>query len=152
MPTTGRALVPGAGAGRRGSSASRCVARANDGSGIDGSIACIVKECIAEFNQAHGIEVSDDSYVLNNVCRYNGNGGDGAGVDAANDCRVEGNLVGNNDWGIHADNSHAVIIRNTASGNTENYHVTAANSMGAVINISTGGSFSTDRPWANFVH
>ena len=42
-----------------------------------------------------------------------------------------------------------IIIKNSASGNTTDYDIAAGNAVGAIIDMTAGGTIAAD-PWANF--
>lgn len=130
------------------------------GAGIRTGNGTSVFDCIARGNTGDGILVAGTCHIRGNTCGNNGSGGDGAGIHATNASnRLEGNSVFGNDRGLDVDVAGNFIVRNTASGNTSNYEITAGNAVGSIvatplsgaISGATGGAGvgSTD-PWANF--
>ena len=143
-----------------GSTVINCTSRSNTKTGIFAANGSTVRSNTSSFNTGDGILVTADCYVIDNTCNSNGQGlGSGAGVFVLGaDCRIDGNLVTDNDRGIDVDISGNLIIRNSASGNATQYLITANNKVGTIvsapnslaINGSTGGAgVGTTNPWAN---
>ena len=141
---------------------SNCSAYSNTNDGFRASsTSTIFSNCTASFNAGDGIEVPGNCTLLGNTCDGNGVGaGSGAGIKVTGtDCRVEGNSLMRNDFGMDVQLTGNLIFRNSAAGNTTNYQIIANNKVGfivlapnsAVVGGSTGGAGvgSTD-PWANF--
>lgn len=109
--------------------------------GTDGIVAdsAVVTDCVANFNTSDGIRAKTGSLIADNVCRHNGNNGDGAGIAVvtSGDCRIEGNNVCGNDRGIEVSTSGNIVIGNTASGNGVNYQIGASNTAGPIISAAT---------------
>ena len=126
-----------------------CSAEGN-GEGIRVSFGGAVIRCVALDNVADGIYANGNCLIRDNLCKRNGDGSDGAGIYLHfDDGRIEGNHLMQNDWGIYtseADNN--LIIRNSAIGNTTNYHITGTQIMGPII--TTTGTITNGNPWANF--
>ena len=149
-----------------GSTVTACSAAFNGGNGIfifGGS--STVANCTATDNTINGIRVQGgSSTVIGNNCNSNGFGaGSGAGIFSAGSDRIEGNTVQSNDRGIQVIGTHSLILRNSASGNTDpgpapapNYVIAASNSFGPIVNVSAVGDISgtanANHPWANFSH
>ena len=94
-----------------------------------------------------GVEVSSGSTVKGNNCNNNGS----AGIHAtSSDNRIEGNNVTSNTGpGFDVDVGGSIIIKNTASGNGQNYaQIAAGNAVGQVLTTST--TFTNTNAWANF--
>lgn len=110
---------------------------------IDGSH---VRNNTSQFNGVHGIQVDNDCLVIGNLCDRNGqDSANGAGIFAnANSNRIDGNHVTGNDVGIFVSSTVSAIVRNSASGNTTNYSITAGNQVGPMTDASVIAS-----PWAN---
>lgn len=155
-----------------GSTISTCTAQSNDANGIQGDGTITVLNCGGHDNGGDGINVVSGSTVINcntatnvgdgieagtgcsiigNNCHQNGEGalgGDAAGIHVTEfQNRVEGNNVTLNDRGIDVDQGVNVIVRNTASANTDDYGaIVGGNDVGPIGSASTATS-----PWANIV-
>ena len=115
----------------------RCTAIGNFGIGILCRNLTVVKDCNASNNGQEGIYVA--------CC--------GTG------CRVESNLVVNNNYGIRVQDieNHEghIVLKNTARINTtSNYDIAPGNAYGPIIDVSGAGDISgvpgAEHPWANF--
>ncbi len=168
---------------REGSTVSNCSAYQNNGNGITGTDGCTISNCSTFDNSGNGISVIGGSTVQgctvrasfldgilcnvscvirDNTCSSNGIGtGNGAGIHATGaDNRIEGNNCTAADRGIDVDVAGNIIIRNTCSGNSNNWDAVAGNVI-LVINAATSGAVtgnsdgtapgSTD-PNANFTY
>ena len=121
---------------------------ATQGCGIY-TTASAVQDCNVSYNQGHGIYSSSDSHLLNNYCRANGNGGDGAGIRiTSNDNRIEGNSLLDNDEGIKVTSSGNFIVRNSAGSNGTNYYTLGVQTIGPIVTAT--GTITNTNPWANF--
>ena len=133
------------------------------GQGIVVNAGSTVRDCVARANAGDGIRVSSDCLVEGNTADSNGNGtgADGAGIHVTSaDCRIEGNNLTDNDRGLDVDLSQNLIVRNSASGNGDNYVIVAGNAVGAIVVTGASGGISgsgplasslgTTDPWANF--
>jgi parallel beta-helix repeat protein len=140
-----------------------CTAYMNAGSGfqLDGGS---ILNCVAKNNSADGIVAHGSSLVRENQCTGNGVGAAiaGAGIRVSGfDCRVMGNNVISNDYGIWASTPGNLIYGNSASSNTSNYEAVPNNRFGIIVtapvsgivtgNAGAAGLGSTD-PWVNFVY
>jgi hypothetical protein len=118
------------------------------GSGIKGGIRQTVKNCNASENQASGIVVLGDSFLLENHASHNGRGVTAIGIDTSggSGSRVEGNDArDNNNIGFFVT-SGDLVIRNSAGGNTTlNYSSTSGTNFAPVQSASTATN-----PFANF--
>ena len=126
------------------------ISNRNDGIGVSGS--AVVRNCVARQNLRSGIyvNVGTGGIVAENECTANGSGGGDAGLNLqGSGCRAEGNnLTANNPYGINTSGSSCFIIRNSATGNTNNYNFLAGITYGP---IQTGTGVITNlNPWANF--
>ncbi|MFN2622342.1 MAG: hypothetical protein ABR611_05800 [Chthoniobacterales bacterium] len=139
------------------------------GSGINVGADSTVQHCTSAFNVGDGITATNRSLLSDNSASDNGAGaGDGAGIHVTGSgCRVENNVVTQNDRGIEISGAGNIILKNTArtnpaSGTSHNFVIAADNHYGPIINASvtpitavdgsgTNSStvVSTD-PWANF--
>jgi parallel beta-helix repeat protein len=104
------------------------------------------------YNYGNGILLHNACRVIDNMCNYNGNGSDAAGIHATGPSnRIEGNNVTANDRGIDVDSDGNIIIKNTARGNTTNYDIDPNNTVGDILDFTvSGGTITSSNPWANF--
>lgn len=125
-----------------GSTVVHCASYFNSGVGIIVSIGGQVTECTAQSNSSDGILCGDNSVIRNNTCTLNGNGApSGAGIRTiATGCRIEGNTCADADTGIDVDAAGNIIIRNTCSGNTNNWTIVANNVVGPIIDRTAPAS------------
>jgi parallel beta-helix repeat protein len=143
-----------------------CVAESNDQSGIvtgnkatvrdsvandNGSdgievASGLVEGCTAAGNAEDGIQVTDETFVLNNKASGNGYSNGGAGIHATGQLnRIEGNHLTGNDSGVLVDSGGNTIVRNSARGNiTASYDIFMGNDVGPL-----GKAHSATSPWAN---
>lgn len=120
-----------------GSTVSNCIAYQNEGSGISAGSGCTISECTAHLNTDDGIKCDSSCVMRNNVTSDNG----GVGIRASgNDNRIEGNNSTNASWGVRVDGSGNLIVRNSCSGNTTNWLITAGNVCGPIIDRTAPGS------------
>jgi parallel beta-helix repeat protein len=132
-----------------GCAVTHCVSRENS-DGIALNDGGVVQSCVCSENGDDGILVSDNNQVLNNTCDYNGFVTSfGYGIDIAGSHNtIDGNSVTRNDWGVFDVSGGNLIIRNRASGNTNNYSSLSGSAYGPIL---TGtGEISSTFPWANF--
>ena len=144
---------------RSGCAAIGCTARGNGGDGIRANLPAqqgvTVRECTVTNNEGDGIEVSEQSQVIGCTADQNGMGdGTGAGIHVTGaDNRIDGNTLTHNDRGLDVDTGGNIIVRNTASGNGQNYaQVVSGNTVGEILNTTGTGGTITEAvsPWANF--
>lgn len=141
-----------------------CTANNNGTDGILANDDAVVRNCTASDNTGHGINADNRAVIIGNSANKNGaaNAGTTSGgiYVAGTDCRVEGNSVMGNDWGIRVNAAGSFIVRNTASSNTTTNYTTVTNNFwGPVVsaaasaansgNSGFGGLGNTD-PNANF--
>ncbi|MBM3992059.1 MAG: right-handed parallel beta-helix repeat-containing protein [Planctomycetes bacterium] len=143
---------------------SNCWAESNDGDGIRVDDGCSVIDCGTGRNMLDGIRFRGSCVIRGNVCRFNGDLGDGANIHATgSDNRIEGNNCSLADRGIDVDFAGNIIIQNTCSGNTTNWDIVANNVFGpildrrapasaAVLGNSAASSTGTTDPSANFTY
>jgi hypothetical protein len=139
-----------------------CVSGSNAGNGITVSNGCMVARCTASTNGASGIATGVDALIIGNACDGNGTTSTAAGILIGGaDCRVEGNLSTDNDWGIRATLAGSFIARNTCSGNTTlNWDifsgniclVVSATTAGAISGNSGGAAPGSTDPSVNFTY
>ncbi len=136
-----------------------CYAERNELSGFLLDTGSSISQCSAQINDEHGIEIVDECYAFDNVCRGNDADGDlvGAGIVASGSRnRIEANSVLLNHTGIAVSsiNGSSLIMRNNSSGNAPsmNYVIAAGNGQGPIVNVAGGGVFPSSDPWANFEH
>lgn len=127
-------------------------ASGNGSSGIDADMGSTVIGNSVRNNTGDGILIRHDCVAKDNNCKNNGYGtGDGAGICArGNDARIESNNVVDNDRGIDVKYAGNIIIKNTASGNGTNYDIVAGNAVGDILDFTSGGTITSNNPWANF--
>src|SRR6185295_4530377 len=151
-------------AGASGTVITECASNTNGSHGITTGSGCTISRCTVRSNVGDGINFFNQCLVLNNDCSLNGNGaGDGAGIHATiggSDNRIEGNNCTGADRGIDVDTAGNIIIKNTCSGNTNNWDVVAGNvilvvnaTVAAAVSGNSGGTApgSTD-PNVNFTY
>lgn len=139
-----------------------CTATFNTAVGIAGDTGTTITNCTAVSNTTDGIRVGIGCLVMGNSCRANGaSGGDGAGIHATGaDNRIENNNCLTADRGIDIDSGGNVVVRNTCSGNTNNWDVVAGNlilvvsstTAGAVMGNAGGAAVGSTDPNANFTY
>ena len=151
-------------AGASGTVITECASNTNGSHGITTGSGCTISRCTVRSNLGDGINVFNSCLILNNACSLNGNGaGDGAGIHASiggSDNRIEGNNCTGADRGIDVDIAGNIIVRNTCSGNTNNWDVVAGNVIlvfnattpGAVSGNSGGTAPGSTDPGANFTY
>lgn len=167
------------------STVTNCTAYGNGLSGINlGGAASVATGCTSYFNIQHGINANNGCTVENNTCRINSGDGVravsacvirtntltnnglgtaiGAGVHTTgNDNRIEGNTCTGADTGIDVDTSGSLIIKNTCTGNTNNWAIASGNAVGAIVTVGTNSTsingsaaaastLGTTDPFANF--
>lgn len=139
---------------------SKCVAESNDGVGIYILYGSVI-ECASRSNKGDGIRVDTGCVVRGNSCAQNGSGAanDGANINVVGrDSRVEANNCTGADRGIEATDTGNIFLRNTCSGNTNNWEVVAGNrlvvvaapSAAAVTGNSGGTALGSTDPNANY--
>jgi hypothetical protein len=113
-----------------------CASEGNAGCGIRSTASgySMIAQCAVADNNLDGILVGSDCTALNNNCAYNGLGGTGSAIHASGlDNRIEGNQCLNSDIGIDVDAPGNFIVRNTCSGNINNWDVAANNIYGPIL-------------------
>ena len=145
---------------------SGCLARENGTEGFR-VFSTKIENCFASANKKSGIWASTACSIVGNTCYFNGVGSTvGAGIELiANDCRVEGNNLIQNDIGLKAISGGNLIIRNSMSGNTTNVDLVAGNKVGKIYStpssgaitgdgtaVGAGAGVGTTDPWANFTY
>lgn len=131
-----------------------CTASGNAAYGIFTSHGNTIKDCTVDGNLDVGIFASYDCQIVGNNCSANGPSvaAKGAGIYVGDSpCRIEANNVTGNYYGIQVTTTsagaNALIIRNSASGNTTNY-VFSGGIAGPIVTSATIGSSSN--PNANY--
>jgi parallel beta-helix repeat protein len=156
---TGTGVVAGP-----GSTVENCSSMGNNGRGFSADLGSTVRGCTATVNGSDGISCSISCTIQNNTLARNGvlltNG---AGIYVTgNDNRIEGNNCSGADIGLDIAASGNIIMKNTCSGNTNNWSIVAGNAVAPIVNAGTnaasingnsytGGLGSTD-PNANFTY
>jgi len=165
----------------RGNSVTRCSAYYNSEHGITLYEGNTAADCTVVGSDTHGIVAYGWCLVRNNLCMNNGFGTgvtDGSGIYvAAYGNTIENNTCANNDIGIllgdfsgsnRIDGNSArsngvsfdinghdnLVIRNTATGGSPNYSVTAGNSVAPRVSVTGSdgwaGITNANHPFANF--
>ncbi|MCF7848929.1 MAG: right-handed parallel beta-helix repeat-containing protein [Kiritimatiellales bacterium] len=122
-----------------------------DGKGIYVGEGSLVKNCSVCQNQGDGIRALGASQLIGNQCDGNGPylANTGAGIYVVNGaCRIEGNQLTDNDYGLQGSGSTNLVVGNSAAGNADDYDVTGTQLKGTVI--TAPGTVSTKDSWANF--
>lgn len=120
-----------------------CNASHNGGAGVVLDGGGRVEGCTANKNFGDGIVIIGTAQVLANHCQSNGSfagiGGNGAGIHVAlggGTSVIDGNHVAANDRGIEVSSTRHTIIRNIATGNTNNFPIIAGNDVGPITSVS----------------
>ena len=125
-----------------GSTLSKCTAYKNGEDGIQAKESTITG-CTSRYNKGDGIVVSKNSLVKGNNCSYNENYG--IQILGATS-RVDENTAAKNFKGIGSAYSGNIIVRNTASGNTNsNYSTVSGSNIGTIRTTPVGAG-----AWDNF--
>ncbi|AQT66980.1 hypothetical protein STSP2_00118 [Anaerohalosphaera lusitana] len=117
----------------------------NQNFGIAGAAGCLISDNTSRNNVKDGIYAGNDCTVKDNNCFNNGLEGDGAGIRALSNNRIQGNHVTGNDRGIDIDSTGNLIVQNSARSNTTAYTIVGGNTVGSITSDPT-----TAGPWANF--
>jgi hypothetical protein len=135
-----------------------CVASGSSYQGIVTGQASTVKGCTARNNSLDGIQVPNDCVVLENNCAGNGTGlSGGAGIHATiAGNRIEGNSTILNKQGLWIQGGANVVIRNFSRYNpgsgsigSSNFVISTGNTVGEILDFSSGGTLTNANPWAN---
>ncbi|MGD9872913.1 MAG: NosD domain-containing protein [Kiritimatiellia bacterium] len=125
-----------------------------NGAGIRAFRGGRITDCVANYNEVHGLMISDRCLVANNTCIDNGNRGalvGGINILGVNNV-IQNNHIARNyyGWDFAASSSNNLLVCNTlmqntivADGLSPNNHVGPFDS-GSVMT-------PTNHPWANFV-
>ncbi|HEU6449392.1 MAG TPA: right-handed parallel beta-helix repeat-containing protein [Verrucomicrobiae bacterium] len=125
--------------------------------GISAGQASTVKDCTVRNSSGDGIVVPNDCVVQDNDCVDNGSmGGAGVHVTIAGN-RIEGNTTILNSKGIWIEGAANMVVRNISRYNpgsgsigSSNFVINAGNTVGEILNFSSGGTITNANPWANF--
>ncbi len=149
---------------------SSCLSSGNDETGIEVSSDCIVANSVANYNGKNinsalpdssihsGIRVTGNGgYLFNNVCSKNEYAGIAAVALSAQDTKIVGNLITQNDHiGILVKKSGGIVVNNYVGGTVHGpgYDFRGTVSYGPIIDVRGAGSLSTvtnaDHPFANY--
>ena len=132
-----------------------CVAKANQGGGISASADSVVSACVVDGNFANGIELLDGASVsgctvsnnrdngiqaqskariTENVCRFNGQRADGAGIYVTGfGNRIEKNHVTDTARGLQITGTGNIVAENTVLDNADNYVFAAGNRLNLLL-------------------
>jgi hypothetical protein len=132
--------------GGTGAHITECLAGSNRGHGIFAGAGATIRNCTVQFSTLHGILFTSDSLVRDNICSFNGSGGDGAGVATTGSrSRIEANHCSSNDRGIDVSAVNNLIIGNSAANNAlGNYDIIAGNRVGAINTTEAGLNIATN--------
>jgi hypothetical protein len=156
IANSGSGIVTGLGV-----SVMNCSASENGGTGFALNSSCVIADCTSFLNAVHGIQLSDASTAARNACQANGNGVNGAGIRIlSSNNRVEDNNLVENSYGVQCTAAGNFIVRNTCSGNSDNWSVSANNIClvvsaavaGAISGNSGGVSPGSTNPNANYTY
>ena len=141
--------------GGHGAKISDCTAFANssltNGAGIGVEVGGSIIDCNSSQNARDGIICDSGNIVRGNTCDLNGRlSGDGAGIHVYGvDNRIEANQVTENDRGIQIEMPGNLVIRNSASGNMDDYgSIVATNTVGPIVDNTN--ILSNNSPHANY--
>jgi parallel beta-helix repeat protein len=141
----------------------KCIANNNENYGIEAPTYATITSCTIIGNRYAGIYVMENCVVQANYCKDNQSiAGSGAITVYGTDCRIEGNTCIDNSLGIQVTAGGNIIMRNTCSGNTQNWSIAANNSLAPIVNTtkntsavtsdSYAGSLGSTDPNANFTY
>lgn len=127
-----------------------CSVRGNTHDGIRAADGTVVRNCIAESNSTNGINVVGGCLVVGNSVSWSA-----VGILAENACRIDGNHLTQNSYGIRtiSGDYKNFVIRNSVVGVTpaNNYDFQDAAHAGQVLSSGDlGTNFMHTNPWANF--
>jgi parallel beta-helix repeat protein len=126
-----------------------CLGNGNGTNGINLRSESTVRESAAHNNGSDGISAGGDCVIVGNNSTRNGVSGEGAGVRGGGGCRIEGNHVYANDYGVVVPaGARNLIIRNSFFANGTNILGGGGNIVGPIVdnsNIATNSS-----PHANY--
>lgn len=140
--------------------ARNCTATYNNSVGITGATGSRIESCVARSNDLDGIRVSSQSSVMGNTSSGNGvTVTTGAGIRATGgDNRIESNNCTGQDTGFDIDVAGNLLLRNTASGNTDNWALVPGNvalivlsptNATPILGNAGGAGYGTTDPNAN---
>jgi parallel beta-helix repeat protein len=150
------------------STVQNCIANFNARAGIHCGFISTVQDCTCLNNGTYGVlcDSAGYAYILNNNCTFNGllaffgTPTNGAGIFITNvtACRIEGNMLNFNYYGLVVTNStRCFMVRNSAESSVISAYVFGAgNSYGPIVNVIGVGDISAtanaNHPQANFIH
>lgn len=136
-----------------GSLVSGCTAADNGNDGILVTTGGSVSGCTVFSNTGNGIHMQSDCVVTDNQVRGHSGAGKAGIYGWSSACRIEGNNVTGNAYGIRVTGTDNFIARNTARGNASgNYSVAAGNELAPVVSNPGANTFSTMTPWSNVAY
>ena len=151
----------------RGVAADNCTARSNEDYGfiaLEGSVVvgCTATDngtgfqiagsharaCTATDNGSFGIDVEDESSLVENIVERNGFSGIQVSGhrNRIDGNHVTGHIAGTGIW-VVADENH--VVRNTSLGNMIGFSISSGNGVGTILSLSAG-PISTSNPWSNW--
>ena len=127
-----------------------CTVRGNFEDGIYASFGTVVRNCMADSNSSNGIRVVNGCLVVGNSVSWSA-----VGILAEDECRIEGNYLKGNSYGIRtpAGDDKSLVIRNSVMGvaPANNYDFQGATHAGQILTSGDlGTNFVQMNPWANF--
>ena len=128
-----------------------CVVRNSSDQGII-AVNSTVTECEVLGSDEDGIEADGSCQILNNrIAGTRGSPGYALKI-AGQFNRVEGNTVLDNNYGVFAEGTNNVIVKNTFSQNGVDWHVSNPEKNTAPAPIAPGSAITNASPWANIVY
>lgn len=128
-----------------------CTAGSNGSDGIQitaTGAGSTIRNCTTRANTNYGINGSDGCQVIGNTCD-----GNDTGINTGSGGRIDGNSCTANRIGFTIfPSAHALVIRNSAYGNGNNFFIATGNVAGPIVNMTGNGTgtINSTSPWANF--
>lgn len=135
-----------------GSTIDSCAVRGNLGAGVALEQGSTLKDSTITSNLSDGVRADQGARIVDNNVQGHG-AGYGILVTADNN-RIEGNNITGGQTAVRVWGLNNLVIRNSVSGNSGQFQISAGNSFGPVVNVSGSGNMAgspgTTHPWANF--
>lgn len=126
-----------------------CVANDNSSDGIIG-LNAVIERCGASRNGGYGFDVGGRSVIRDSNAQFNELGGYVVGAQS-NAVRVESCVAVNNlGIGFTIFGEEVLVVRCSAFDNSGVGFLFSGTTIGGPIVSTTGGTISTNNPWANF--
>lgn len=135
-----------------------CASRGNGGNGIAAQNYAVVRNCTCIGNQMDGIKVNNHCRIVDNNSGNNGTSPQasfaGIHVTGSGNRVQDNNVVNNDNTGIDVDATGNLIVRNSASLNTNDFTFVDGNNVGrrkgpGYLSNALGTDFFADA-WSNF--